>query len=614
MCGIICFNFEDKGLLQKAMATLSHRGPDDYGMYMDRGISLGHRRLSIIDVSSKGKQPMPDNTGEVWITYNGEVYNYRDIRRGLGKYHFRSETDTEVIISAYKKHGERCLEHFNGMFAFCIYDRKKRLLFAARDRLGVKPLYYYFDGTRFICASEIKAILQCKEVKRAVNSRVIAEYFAYGFPMGDETAFQGIRELPAGHYLLFDLKSKKLSIKKYWSITEQSGKGTAEHYAALLRKHLERAVRMRLVSDVPLGATLSGGLDSSSIVAVMSKVAERVKTITVGYEEGYDEFRYARLVAERCGTEHREVMINFPDVTQALPRIAWHMDTPVNKSGTLATFFLAQALKKQVTVALIGEGSDEIFGGYPRHRLFAPERPTLREFGNIRRRGLYYSHFTALRMLPLPQRLRSTNLSLFSEHERAAACRTGAPPLDTMLKGYMHGATAQNALNRFLIFELQKTLPQLQLARIDKMSMAHAVEARVPFLDYRLAEFSMTIPSRFKMRRYEVKDILKKSVQDLLPREILQREKMGLRTPLEHWFRHEFMEIAPHLLADIDKRKYINARYVRRLLSNVKPAVDFKGYRFKRNISQLWFLCMLEIWHKLFMEQEKPRLEMRHYL
>src|SRR3989344_3197099 len=272
MCGIIGFNFEDKSLLKKGMDVLAHRGPDDSGYYTDKNISLGHRRLSIIDLSRKGHQPMSDKNGELVIIYNGEIYNFKEIREKLEKkYDFKSNTDTEVILYAYKEYGVKCLDYFNGMFAFCIYDSKKKILFLARDRLGIKPLYYYFKDGKFMFASEIKAILQDNEVKREIDYKALSEYFEYSFTINDETIFKDIKELLPGHYLIFE--NNKIEIKRYWKLKENSGNERLEYYAKSLKNHLEESVKLRLVSDVPLGATLSGGLDSSSVVALMSRFA-----------------------------------------------------------------------------------------------------------------------------------------------------------------------------------------------------------------------------------------------------------------------------------------------------------------------------------------------------
>jgi len=612
MCGIFGFNFEDKSLLKKGMDVLAHRGPDDSGYYTDKNISLGHRRLSIIDLSRKGHQPMSDKNGELVIIYNGEIYNFKEIREKLEKkYDFKSNTDTEVILYAYKEYGVKCLDYFNGMFAFCIYDSKKKILFLARDRLGIKPLYYYFKDGKFMFASEIKAILQDNEVKREIDYKALSEYFEYSFTINDETIFKDIKELLPGHYLIFE--NNKIEIKRYWKLKENSGNESLEYYAKSLKNHLEESVKLRLVSDVPLGATLSGGLDSSSVVALMSRFA-RVKTFTVGYEEGYNEFKYAKLVAEKFNTDHKEILIDFKDMTKIIPKVVWHMDTIVNKNSILPTFFLFKALKKHLTVSLIGDGSDEVFGGYPRDRLFSPYRLNAKEIFNLKKRGIYYSHFILLRMLSRRKRLEKTNLSFFNDKEKKEVFNyNSAEPLGKVLERYMKGSARQNELNKFLIFELEQQIRGLQLMRIDKMSMASSIEARVPFLDYKLVEFSTTIPSRFKMKGYDVKYVLKKSMSDILPKEVLKREKMGLRMPLQNWFEKDFLEIIPNILQDV-RDVGINQGYVDRLLSNIKPRVDFKGYRYKRNLSQLWFLAMLEIWHKMFIEQEKPKADINYYL
>ena len=611
MCGIIGFNFEDKSLLKKGMDILQHRGPDDSGYDTDKNVSLGHRRLSIIDLSKKGHQPMQYN--DLTIIYNGEIYNFKEIREELikKKHRFISSSDTEVILHAYEEYGENCLHKFNGMFAFCIYDSKKNLLFLARDRLGIKPLYYYFKDGKFIFASEIKAILEDKSVKREINYKALSEYFEYSFTINDETIFKNINKVLPGYYMIFDLKSNNLEISRYWKIKENTQDGSLDYYSKLLRKHLEESIKLRLVSDVPLGATLSGGLDSSAVVGLMSQFAD-VKTFTVGFEEGYNEFEYARLVADKFKTDHKEILVDFKNITNIIPKVVWHMDTIVNKNGILSAFFLYKALKKKITVTLIGDGSDEVFGGYPRHRLFSPYRLDFKEVFNLRKRGLYYSHFTLLRALNKTTRLKKTNLPLFNDNERKKIFKHTSTPLWKVLEEYMKDSKRDNELNKFLIFELEKELDGLQLMRVDKMTMANSIEARVPFLDYRLVEFSTAIPSKFKMHGYDAKYILKKSMNDVLPKEILQREKMGLRTPLDEWFENDFLEIVPNILQDVGDVG-ISQGYVDKILSNIKPRVDFKGYRYKRNLSQLWFLSMLNIWYKMFIKDER-KMDINHYI
>ena len=375
MCGITgIYVFDEKHEVPKALIedmtnTMFHRGPDEFGFYVNENLALGHRRLSIIDLKA-GRQPMSDKNGYIWIVFNGEIYNFRELRKDLeGKgYTFKTKSDTEVIIYSYEEYGLDCLKEFNGMFAFAIYDKRKKRLFLARDRLGIKPLYYTITDKEIIFASEIKAILKHPNVKKKVNLYGISSYLSYRYVLGKETLFDGIYTLQPGYFLLCE--DGKIKEKQYWElpiIPQKEDKGE-EYYVRKLRELLTKSVKMRMISDVPLGAYLSGGLDSSIIVALMSDIKnEPIKTFSIGFEEeGFNEFEYARLMVERCKTNHKEILLNAEKYIELMPKLIRYKDAPLSVANEVPLYEMSKELKKDITVVLSGEGADELFGGYGR--------------------------------------------------------------------------------------------------------------------------------------------------------------------------------------------------------------------------------------------------------
>ncbi len=366
MCGICGFNWEDKKLIISMSKIMAHRGPDQNGIYTDSNISLGHKRLSIIDLSEKGKQPMQNEDGSIWIIFNGEIYNYLSIREELKKkgHRFNSNTDTEVIIHAYEEFGTECIKKFNGMFAFAIWDSKNKTIFIARDRIGIKPLFYFYDGKRFIFASEIKSILQDTQIKRELDVTGLKQLFLYAHNINGNTLLKNIKELLPGQYLIF--KDNKINIKKYWYLN--TSKNIEEISYKKLRNLLESAVKRRLISDVALGASLSGGIDSSIIVALMSELGVNpVKTFTLGVEDYDEDFKMSNIVADYYKTEHLEKSISYKEITKNIPKILWHMESPYGRPAVILTYFTAKEMKQQMTVSLVGDGADEISGGYNRY-------------------------------------------------------------------------------------------------------------------------------------------------------------------------------------------------------------------------------------------------------
>jgi asparagine synthase (glutamine-hydrolysing) len=612
----------EREILERMNAVQAHRGPDDSGIYCEGALGLAHRRLSIIDLSPAGHQPMSNEDGTIWIVFNGEIYNFQDLRPDLVRrgHRFRSRTDTEVILHLYEERGVGCLESLRGMFAFAIWDAPRRQLFLARDRLGKKPLCYQQDAEAFRFASEAKAILQDPAVEARPDPAGISHYLTYGYVPSPGSAFQGMRKLPPAHYLV--CRDGRVEIVRYWRLRRDRKLDRSEaEWCQEIRTRLEEAVRIRLISDVPLGAFLSGGIDSSAVVAMMSHAAGVIKTFSIGFDEAeYDELRYARLVAERFGTEHHELVVR-PDAAAILPKIAWHYDEPFGDSSAVPTYYVAQMTRRYVTVALNGDAGDENFGGYDRYvaNLLAASFDRWPGAGLLRRAirwglrlwpqgGRRTSLLTRGRrfldgLTEVPERRYARWFchfygdrkdELLSPEFRASL--GGADALDLLLSAYRE-SDAPDFADATLGVDAALYLPDDLLVKVDIASMAHSLEARSPFLDHEFMEFAATIPSNLKVRGRTKKYILKRALADLLPKEILHRPKMGFGVPIDHWLRHELRELAydtllgPRGLA----RGYFRRGTVQRLLDEHVGGKANWHYL-------LWTLLMLELWHRTYVD------------
>jgi asparagine synthase (glutamine-hydrolysing) len=632
MCGIagkLYFDPErpvERDILERMNAVQAHRGPDDAGIYCEGPVGLAHRRLSIIDLSPAGHQPMGNEDGTIWIIFNGEVYNFLSLRPALlaRGHHFRSQTDTEVILHLYEDHGVECLQFLRGMFAFAIWDARRRQLFLARDRLGKKPLCYQQDGEAFRFASEAKAILQDPAVAACPDPRAISQYLTYGYVPSPGSAFQGMRKLPPAHYLL--CHDGKTETFRYWRLRRDRKltRSEAEWCEEILAR-LEEAVRLRLISDVPLGAFLSGGIDSSAVVAMMTRAggatAGAIKTFSIGFDEPeYDELAYARLVAKRIGADHHELVVR-PDAVAILPKLAWHFDEPFGDSSAVPTYYVAQMTRQYVTVALNGDAGDENFGGYDRYvaNLLAAafdRWPGASLFRRAIRWGLQYWPHTGGRRSLLSRGRRFLD-GLTEVPERRYArwfCHfygerkdellspdfrlrlDGEDALDLLLAAY-RGSDAPDFIDATLDVDTGLYLPDDLLVKVDIASMAHSLEARSPFLDHEFMEFAATIPSDLKVRGRTKKYILKRALSGLLPEEILHRPKMGFGVPIDHWLRHELKDLAYDSLLSpraID-RGYFRQESVRRLLDeHVQRKANWHYL--------LWTLLVLELWHRTYVD------------
>jgi len=636
MCGIAGFVTEraaagDAGTLRRMTGVIRHRGPDDEGFYQDAHAFLGHRRLSIIDLAT-GQQPMTSESGELWITYNGEIFNHADLRAELERaghrYHTRS--DTETILHAFEEHGDRFVERLRGMFAFALWHKGKRELTCVRDRLGIKPFYYYWDGRLFVFASEIKAILEHSAISPRLDESLLPEHLAFGYTSGDGTLFAGIRKLMPGHILRLKLSSPQptLEITRYWDVPEPDSSAPPRDEASLIRECRERVaetVRMRLMSDVPLGMFLSGGIDSSTIAALMKRLTNGpVMTFAVGYRESaYSELDHAAQVARTIGTEHHAVTVGMEDFFGALPKLIWHEDEPVTWPSSVSLNFVSRLAAKHVKVVLTGEGSDEIFGGYSRYHLYAVNQAFNRLYGWLPAglRARFRAAVASSRLLSASFRRKLQHtivgreaglVSLYLDNfycafparEQQQLFRTsGGPTVYADFLRYWETGDARSPLGR-LLYADQKTYLAELLMKQDQMSMACSIESRVPFLDHPLVEFSTLVPDGLKVRHGEGKYILKKAVEGLLPREIIYHKKLGFPTPVRQWLMDPKAESLYGCLRDPDGllSAYTDRAELEALLARHQRGVEDATDR-------LWRLLNLQIWGDLFLTGRSERYD-----
>lgn len=635
MCGICGYvGIDDRDLVVRMTEALHHRGPDDVGHFHDGDVHLGHRRLSIIDLAG-GHQPMCTPDGSLVIVFNGEIYNYRELRERLidEGCTFETNSDTEVLLRIYERKGPAGLSLLNGMFAFAVYDRRKRELFLARDRIGIKPLYYVDSPKGFLFASEVKALLCSSAFTRTLNHRAIHDYLAFRYVPGDRAMFNEVRRLPAGCWLR--LANGRVQIERYWTLPEYDGPyhGDDEAYLDEFAERMERSVRRRLITDVSFGAYLSGGLDSSTIVAVMARESTKpVKTFSVGFDYKHDELTEAAATARFLGCDHHEIACRAQDVT-LLPKIVHHLDEPMGDGIIVPMFQLSRAAKQEVTVILTGEGGDEVFGGYLFHKLMWAGDVYRRLMPRWAREAVVAPMLAAvptgamnvafkypaylgdrgkrkvldyLALLEPSQISRAYRhlISLFDDRDMPGLYTPQFQrKLDSQLaeaNGWTpHGRPHDRAyLNRLLRLQFDHWLPDNMLLRQDKTGMAHAIEGRVPFLDHELVEFAQRLPPRLKLRRLAGKYILRRYAQRLLPRQVTQRRKMPFYVPVENYFeQREFQEMADDLLSEtsIRRRGIFQPQAIARLRSMMHQREFLL-------VKQIFSLMVLELWFRAFGE------------
>jgi asparagine synthase (glutamine-hydrolysing) len=612
-------------LIRQMTGAIRHRGPDDDGFFEDTFCSLGHRRLSIIDVAG-GRQPMFNEDDRLAIVYNGEIYNHRSLDVALlSEGHvYRSHCDTETIVHAYEQYGPDALNQLRGMFAFAIWDRGRKELFCARDRLGIKPFYYYSDSNIFLFASEIKAILEHPAVSSRIETEVLPEYLAFGYGSGEQTLFRGIRKLMPGHFLRISAERFVPEIRQYWNlpVTPSARKQSDMDWIRETRARLDEVVESHLMSDVPLGMFLSGGLDSSAIAAIMQRKIDRpARTFSVGYaEERYSELGWARTVANQLGTDHHEVRVGRAEFFSALPNLIWHEDEPIAWPSSVSLYFVSRLAAEHVKVVLTGEGSDECFAGYGRYRyqlLNLRAQAFYGRFPDALRRAIRHRiatssflsadlrrklNHTVLGRLPDLESLYLANFyGAFSREEQASLLPGVSSNPYANYRRYFDEADALGPLEQMLYADKKTYLIEL-LMKQDQMSMAASIESRVPFLDHEFVEFAGTIPASLKLQGSSAKHVLKEAVADLLPDDIIHRKKMGFPTPLKAWLRepesaplYDFLLEPDGLIA-----QELSLEFTRDLLTRHRSGVEDATDR-------IWNLLNLQWWGDIFLYGKRQK-------
>jgi len=610
----------DGAVVARMCDFIAHRGPDGHGTHVTGPVGFGHRRLAIIDLSPLGRQPMASADGALVVTFNGEIYNFQELRaelEGLG-HHFRSHSDTEVILAAYRQYGDGCVTRLAGMFAFALWDEPRRRLLIARDRLGKKPLYYRIDPDGIAFASEPKAFLADPGFHPEVDLQSISQYLSYQYVPSPRSAFRGVEKLPPAHTLV--VEDGRVTINRYWTLSYSRKLALSEEEALEgLTSHMQRAVRRRLVSDVPLGAFLSGGLDSSLVVSFMAECLDTpVQTFSIGFrEEAYNELPAARLVAERYKTAHREFVVS-PNAVDLLPQIVWHYGEPYADSSALPTYILSELTRRYVTVALNGDGGDESFAGYDRYlaalvaaRMTVAPLAARRAIAAVAQRAsrrvshrlIQRAARLAERLADSPERRYGVWVMHFDPEKKARLCTPqfqAATVEDSyaLLERAFAATDAEGLLERTMAADIHTYLPDDLLVKVDIATMAHGLEGRSPFLDHELMEFAASLPTRFKIRGREKKYLLRRLSERRLPARLLQLPKKGFGVPIDHWFRNELRDFARDVLLDgrLAARGYFDMRVVAAMLDDHIAGRAVWHY-------PLWNLLMLELWHRMFIDQ-----------
>lgn len=643
MCGIAGASWTpdvspvDDATLRRMTAALAHRGPDDDGHYFSPhgGVALGHRRLSIIDLAG-GHQPLSNEDGSVWIAFNGEIYNYRELQPVLESqgHKFRTASDTETIVHLYEQHGPDCVTKLRGMFAFAIWDDRQRQLFLARDRLGKKPLIYRRDTGRLLFGSELKAILQVPGVPREIDPAALADYLALQYVPYPKSILNGYAQLPPAHWAMFSARTGDLKIERYWAPPyedqplaegEQSVPLSDEQWRTRLRETLTEAVRLRLRSDVPLGAFLSGGIDSTIITGLMQRQSSRpIQTFSIGFPvRQFDERTFAREAARKLGTKHHELVVD-PSAVELLPKLIWHYDQPFADSSAIPTMYLSEFTRKHVTVALTGDGGDELFSGYDRYQavrlasrvdqlpgwLRSPlthpvwqRLPASVQQKSWRRR---LKRFLAV-LGQSPARRYLNWISIFDDARRTELLspefqrRLGEHDAAEFILSAFGRHPGADIVRRTTAVDVDTYLPADILVKVDIASMAYGLECRSPFLDHQVAALAARMPQRLKMHGGQGKQILREVFRDLLPDSIARRPKMGFGVPLDHWFRGELKELLGDTLfaRKCVERGYFDPGAVRRMVDEHLSA------RWDHS-ARLWSLLILELWHRAWIDGPVP--------
>lgn len=604
MCAINGFNGSDKERILKMNKVTAHRGPDDSGVFVNKSVSFGHNRLSIIDLSKAGHQPMQSENGRYTIVFNGEIYNFRELKKEFqGTYPFRSGSDTEVILALFEKYGYETPEKLNGIFAFAIWDDQKQEVFLARDHIGVKPLYYYFDGTRFIFSSEIKALLE-HDIPRILNTEAFEHYMRIQYIPEPLTIFKGISKLPPAHYAVF--REKKLKLTKYWNVSPQEGRESLHTYEDQVRESIRGAVERQLISDRPLGIFLSGGIDSSVVLDSVAKIRDNISTYSIGFKEKNigefqkfnADFELAKKTAQFYGTKHHELLISGDDIIRDLEKIAWHLDEPNASVTSISQYKLSAFAKESVAVALGGDGGDELFGGYERYRLakaariyqqLVPSflRSTVSSIETLKKLNIepgieQFVHFMFQKDGVMKQVLSPTYVTDRTKHFFD----------EKYFKENLAQAEAQ-----LMDTDRRSWLVDECLFRTDKLSMASGLELRVPILDKEVVELAYTIPTRFKVGLFDTKKIIKDAFRGSLPGHLYGQPKRGWFSPAAKWLRDEKVEQFV--------RSVLHPEYYK----ETSDLFDFKALddmyekhknKVQYNRTMLWVVFMFQLWARQY--------------
>ena len=630
MCGIFgLLNFDGSPVERaalKAMAQVTvHRGPDDEGLHLDGACGLGMRRLSIIDLTG-GHQPLSNPDRSLTLVCNGEIYNFRELRRELQAlgHRFATGSDSEVILHGYAQWGNEVVQHLNGMYGFALWDARRRRLLLGRDRLGIKPIYIYRDARRIAFASEAKALLALPGVSAAIEPSSLHSYLNLGYVAAPASMFKGIAKLPPA--TLLSVEGQRVEQMRYWRIPETTDAQIPEaEWIERIRTRLDEAVRMQMVSDVPIGAFLSGGIDSSTVVGLMAAHSERpIRTYSIGFkgaaaEEYYNELPYARRVAGLFGTEHHEILVR-PDTAALLPRLLWHMDEPISDSAFITTYLVSEFARREVTVILSGVGGDELFGGYRRYlgdhyqayfdRLPAWMRRTAAAAGRHLPSDRHTPLLNLSRLakgflenseLPFEERYRAY-VEVFPFPDVARLLRSDGTASPDRIAEAFRATGGEDGLNRMLAVDAQTQLPDDLLLLTDKMSMASSLECRVPLLDHEVVELAARMPQHVKVRGGRLKHAMKEAVADLLPPDIIERKKRGFGTPMGAWLKQDLAPLMHELLSDssIEERGLFHPAPVRRLIAQHEAnRVD--------GTDRLLALMNLEIWARMYLDGRSPQ-------
>jgi asparagine synthase (glutamine-hydrolysing) len=623
MCGIAGFAdivpvqstlAADRGRVKAMCDAMRHRGPDDEGFLVEPGVALGMRRLSIIDLST-GHQPIHNEQKTVWVVFNGEIYNYRELRQALeaAGHRFYTSSDTETIVHGYEEWGDGVFARLRGMFGIALWDAPRQTLMLARDRAGIKPLYYEEHGGRLLFGSEAKCLLATADVPRRIDLAALDHYLAYLYTPRDRAIFDGMRKLPPGHVLR--LADGRVSLQRYWQLPiDATFRGDHAEALAECERQIEDAVRSHMVSDVPLGAFLSGGIDSSIVVAMMARASSRpVQTFSIGFDEpAFDELPHARRVAEWLGTDHHELVVR-PDALDIVDSLIWHFDEPFGDSSAIPTWYVSQMAGQHVKVVLSGDGGDELFGGYDRYlphpRIALMDRvapgvgrAVARATWRALPHGARGKNF--LRRVARDEQGRYLDsVTFYHADERR---RLLSPDIVRRLEGWEAESYFRSPFGRLsglpftaqmMAFDFETYLPEDCLTKVDRMSMAHSIESRVPLLDHLLVEFAASLPASIKMAGGERKHLLKALAYRLVPRELLDRPKQGFGVPIGHWFRGSLRDVFGDVLGSTVARErgYFNRLFVERVLREHLGGTRDHSLR-------LWQLLMFELWHRQYLD------------